>query len=73
MDYQQAEAASGRNELQQTAGRHKKHYLLQMYESSKLYDCTFKVGSEKTKGGCKVRTHSYMLLIEFCALAYLYT
>lgn len=28
--------------------------LLQMYESSTLYDCTFKVGSRNAKGGCQV-------------------
>lgn len=28
--------------------------LLHLYESSILYDCTFEVGAESERGGCKV-------------------
>jgi hypothetical protein len=57
MDFQQA---AGRNEMQRSG--HFKTDLLQMYESSRLYDCTFKVGSENAKGGCKVRTHALLII-----------
>jgi hypothetical protein len=47
-------AVAEKNNVKRVTGCWKKD-LLHLYESSMLYDCTFKVGaSNNDKGGCKV-------------------
>jgi hypothetical protein len=72
MDFQQEAAAAGRNmnEMQRT-GSHETD-LLQMYETSILYDCTFKVGSENARGGCKVRYLHFNLWLDIAVHNYAY-